>query len=114
MLDVKKQLVTALSEILPTHYELYADSTMALPCITYLESQNSSAIEGDTLGYSNVTYNIKLWGRDLSALMPYAQQIDTKMRDLGYSRNSFNELEANGQICMLMIYQGLGHEYFNN
>ena len=60
MLDVKPQLVSALNEILPTYYELIVDSSIKLPCITYLEMGNSDDLTGDTLGYSNITMNVKI------------------------------------------------------
>lgn len=60
MLDVKPQLVETLNTILPTSYELYVDSSMTLPCITYLEADNSDDLTGDTLGYSNITFNVKV------------------------------------------------------
>lgn len=60
MLDVKPQLVTALNKILPTYYELFVDSKTPLPCITYLEAGNSDNLTGDTLGYSDITFNVKI------------------------------------------------------
>lgn len=114
MLDCKTQLVKSLNTILPTYYELFCDSSTPKPCITYIESQNNTVANGDTLGYSTVGYTIKLWGTDLAILMPYTNQIDTTMRGLGYIRTAYNELTFNGNYELIFTYQGLGLENFNN
>lgn len=45
-------------------------------------------------------------------VMVYAPQIDTTMRNLGYSRIASNELVLGTQICKILTYQGLGLEEF--
>ena len=112
MLDVKKQLVSTLSVILPTYYELIVDSSIKLPCITYIEMDNSDDLTGDTLGYSDITFNVKVWGNSVDDIMVYAPQVDTAMRNLGYSRIASNELILGTQICKILTYQGLGLEQF--
>ena len=112
MLDVKKQLVSTLNKILPTYYELIVDSSTELPCITYLEMDNSDDLTGDTLGYSNITFNVKVWANSVDDAMLYGPQIDTAMRDIGYSRIASNELILGTQICKILTYQGLGIEEF--
>lgn len=113
MLDYRPTLISELEKIgIPVYYELICDSTTETPCITYMESQNSSYLEGDTLGYSNISYYVKLWGNDLSVLAPYAQSISETMRKLGFNRDSFNELWYNQQICMIMLFSATGKEYF--
>ncbi len=112
MLDVKKQLVSALKDILPTYYELIVDSSIKLPCITYLEIDNSDNLTGDTLGYSNLKMNVKIWANNMDDVMTYAPQVDTVMRNLGYSRIASNELIMGTQICKILTYEGLGLEEF--
>ena len=113
MIDAKQQLVTELSKILPTYYELFCDSSTAKPCITYRETNNSENLTGTTLGYSNVRYDIKLWGKRISELSTYEASIDTTMRGIGYRRVAVDELTVNDNIEVIMTYEGLGKEEFN-
>lgn len=53
---ISKDLVSALSTILPTHYELALTSKTKTPCISYMELNNIETDVGDTLGYSRITY----------------------------------------------------------
>lgn len=113
MVDCKKQVVSALENILPCYYELYVDSKTAKPCITYREVQNAARLYGDTLGYSDVQYDIKLWGSLVEELAAYAKQIDDAMRVIGYNRISYTELTSDSEIEIVMTYEGLSKEYFN-
>lgn len=114
MLDYKPTLVEELSKTgLPVYYELICDSDTETPCITYQECANSSYLEGDTLGYSNISYYIKLWGNDLSVLSPYAQSISETMRKLGFERDSYNELWYNQSVCMIFLFSATGYENFD-
>lgn len=110
MLNVKEQLVTALDTILPCYYELYCDSTTETPCITYIETNNYDNVNGDTLSYSNIEYTIKIWGRTVDDISSYSVLVDRKMKELGYTRTSSNELTADDQIVKVMVYVGLGLE----
>ena len=76
MIDYTKSLVEALKTILPTHYELTVKSGTETPCITYQERNNAAQEQGETIGYSRITYTVKVWGYDLEQLNDYAIQID--------------------------------------
>ena len=52
MIDYHKELVAALSTILPTHYEMNLYRGLKTPCISYMETNNYMSETGDTLGYS--------------------------------------------------------------
>lgn len=110
MFNYKTQLVAELNTILPTWYELFADSSTATPCITYTEVENSSAAEGDTLRYSRIAFQLKIWGDDLAALEPYTEQVDTKMKQLGFTRVSFNELWYGNQVALIFRYEATACE----
>ena len=71
MIDYHSNLVAALNTILPTHYELTLHSGLATPCISYMETNNYVDANGDTLGYSKITYQVKVWGNDIEELQPY-------------------------------------------
>ncbi len=113
MIDVSNKIVTKLSTVLPTYYELFVDSSISKPCITYMLNNDYQDLTGDTLGYSRVRYTIKLWGDDLSVLIPKSLLVDSEMRSLGFKRISTNELTSDTQICKILVYEGLGIENFN-
>lgn len=110
MFDAKKQLANTLSKILPTYYELFCDSNTSKPCITYRETNNYQYLLGTTLGYSYVRYDIKLWGKAVGELENYALQIDDALREIGYTRISYDELTVEDNIEFIMTYEGLAHE----
>lgn len=110
MLNYKTDLVAALSTILPTRYELFVDSSTATPCITYMEIDNASTAEGDTLRYSRIAFQIKIWGDDFSVLAPYQLQLDTKMKSLGFTRTAYNELWYDNQVALIYRYEAAAKE----
>ena len=112
MLSDKTTIVSELSKILPTYYELYCDSNTKLPCFTYIENVNEDLYQGDTFGYSNIGYLIKLWATDLVDIDYYSQEADSTMRTLGYKRRSTNELVVGLKICKIMNYTALGLEKY--
>ena len=114
MVNYHKELVSALKTILPTHYELALTSKTKTPCISYQERNNYATEEGNTLGYSIISYTIKVWDNDLQAIQGYVQQIDQALRVLGFKRASSNELYDNqsGMIQKIMTYEALAQEQF--
>ena len=113
MIDYKPILVTQLKTIaLPVYYEMFVDSSTPIPCITYIETQNDSLIEGDKLGYSTLSYQIKVWGNSVATLEEYAAVIDSKMRELGFIRSNANELWIDGLGQKILKYSAIAHEFF--
>lgn len=114
MIDFNKEIVAALNTILPTHYEMTLHAGIETPCISYMERNNSALETGDTLGYSSISYTIKVWGNDIAALQLYAKQIDITMRLLGFKRISSNELYDNQSTMIQKIlgYEALAKEEF--
>ena len=92
MIDFDKQLVSALKTVLPTHHELALTANISVPCISYQERDNADTTTGDTLGYSRVSYTVKVWGNEIKQIKHYAKQIDTVLRSLGFNRVSTGEL----------------------
>ena len=115
MIDYDIQLVSALKTILPTHYELALTSNIATPCISYQERDNADTETGDTLGYSRLSYTIKVWGNDIKAIKQYAQEIDRVLRPLGFTRVSVGELhdKQSAMIQKIMTYEALCLEEYN-
>lgn len=114
MVDYHKDLVAALNTILPTHYELMLTKDTKTPCISYQERNNSVDVSGETVGYSRLSYTVKVWGNDIEQLQNYALQIDNTLRSIGWKRVSCNELaDINStMIQKIMTYEALFKEGF--
>lgn len=114
MIDYSTNLVTALNTILPTHYELFLTSNTKTPCISYQERNNAVDTNGDTLGYSKVSYTIKVWGNDIAVINNYAMQIDNLLRPMGWKRTSIGELKDlnSTMIQKIMTFEALALEVF--
>lgn len=116
MIDYHTRLVSALQEVLPTHYELTLTSGTAVPCISYMELNNYVAANGDTRGFSYVSYQVKVWGHNIGEIQRYALLIDEVLRPLGWKRTSSQELYDNNStmIQKIMTYENLFLEDFDN
>jgi hypothetical protein len=114
MIDLHTQLVSALKAVLPTHYEMALTSKTATPCISYMELNNYAATEptGATLGYSYITYQVKVWGNDIGELQRYAVDVDKALRAIGMKRISSGELYDNNStmIQKILTYEALALE----
>ena len=75
MIDYDKELVAALSTILPTHYEMNLYRGLPTPCISYQERSNVQQESGDTLGYSRLSYTIKVWSKSAKEIQEYALKV---------------------------------------
>ena len=114
MINYSNELVKALNTVLPTHYEMIINSKTPTPCITYMETNNYVAASGDTLGYSRITYQIKVWGNKIADLQKYALEVDEVLRPLGFTRISSRELYDNNStmIQKIMSYEALALEKY--
>lgn len=115
MIDFDKEVVSALNTVLPTHYELALTSKTPTPCISYQERENADTETGDTLGYSRISYTIKVWGNDIKQIKQYAKQIDEVLRPMGFKRMSSGELHdrQSTMIQKILTYEALGLEQYN-
>lgn len=114
MINLHTQMVAALKKILPTHYEMNLHRGLATPCISYMETNNYAAETGDTLGYSRISYQIKVWGNDIATLQSYALEIDDVLRPLGFKRISSGELYDKNSTMLqkILSYEALVLEEF--
>ena len=114
MINYHSNLVTALKTVLPTHYEMILHSGLKTPCISYMEINNYVDSNGDTLGYSRITYQVKVWSDKIDDLQKYALEIDTVLRPLGWKRISSGELYDNQSTMMqkIMTYEALAYETY--
>jgi hypothetical protein len=117
MINYHTELVKALNTILPTHYEMVLHSGLETPCISYMETNNYTTTEpiGATIGYSRITYQVKVWGNNIAELQNYALQIDAVLRPLGFKRISSGELYDNNSTMMqkIMTFEAMALEEFN-
>lgn len=114
MINYHKELVAALNTILPTHYELSLTADTKTPCISYQERNNVDTEVGNTIGYSRISYVVKVWGNNIAELQEYALEIDKALRKLGFKRISSNELydTQSTMIQKVMGYECLAQEEY--
>ena len=114
MVDAHKTVVTALKSVLPCHWELQIDSTTETPCITYLERNNSDTVSGGTIGYSDLSYTIKVWAHTVTELQKYGAKVDTAMRKIGFTRGACYEMyDPNSTMKQkIMTFDAMGVEAF--
>ena len=114
MINYHTELVSALKTILPTHYEMALTSNTKTPCISFMETNNYVSASGDTLGYSKISYQIKVWGNEIAELQKYALEIDKALRPLGFKRISARELyDPNStMIQKIMMFEALASENY--
>ena len=114
MINYHTELVSALRTVLPTHYEMALTSKTQTPCISYQERNNYDAETGDTLGYSRISYTVKVWGNSIAELQQYALEIDCVLRPLGFKRTASGELYDNQStmIQKILTYEALAFENY--
>lgn len=114
MIDYHADLVKALEKVLPTHYEMTLTADTETPCISYMELNNSSSTLGETMEYSNISYQVKVWDIDITEIQKYALMVDDVLRPLGFRRTASVELydRNSAMIQKVMTYEGLGKEDF--
>lgn len=114
MIDYHKEVVETLNKILTTHYEMVLHSGIETPCLSYMEITNYSTETGDTLGYSRLAYQIKVWAHDIEVIQHYALLVDEALRPMGFKRISAQELYDNNStmIQKIMTYEALALESY--
>lgn len=116
MIDFHKEIVKALSTVLPTHYEMALTSNTKTPCYSYMETNNYVVSEplGANTVYSLINYQVKVWGNDIATLQQYAIEADRVLKPLGFKRISSGELYDNNStmIQKILNYEALAIEQF--
>ena len=114
MINYHAELVKALNTILPTHYEMVLTSQTKTPCISYMELNNNVSTDGETRGYSVITYQVKVWSKNIAELQQYALAIDAALRPLGFKRISSGELYDNNSamIQKILTFEALALEEY--
>lgn len=114
MIDFHDDISSALNSVLPTHHELALTSKTATPCISYQERDNADTDTGDTLGYSRISFTVKVWSKSIADLQRYALEIDKVLRPLGFKRVSSNELADRNSLMKqkILAYEALASEHY--
>lgn len=114
MINYHSALVAALDSVLPTHYEMTLTSGTETPCISYMELNNYVSNSGDTIEYSRIKYQVKVWGNSIADIQKYSLMVDAVLRPLGWIRISSGELYDNQStmIQKIMTYECLALEAF--
>lgn len=114
MINYHAELVKALNSVLPTHYEMTLTANTQTPCISYMETNNYVSTNGETLGYSMITYQVKVWGNKIADLQTYALEVDKVLRPLGFKRTSSNELydRNSTMIQKILTYEAMALEEY--
>lgn len=112
MIDYNKEVVSALETVLPTYYELALTSKAQVPCISYQERNNYVVADGNTLGYSNISFTVKVWAHSIAQIQEYVVEVDKAMRAIGFKRTSSNELfdRNSTMIQKILTFEALGLE----
>ena len=114
MIDYNKQLVSILSPILPTHYEMTLHSGLKTPCISYMEVNNYTVADDNYQGYSRLTFHVKVWAKNIAEIQKYSLKVDEALRPHGFRRISSGELYDNNSsmIQKIMTYEVLSFEVY--
>jgi hypothetical protein len=114
MIDFHKEIVASLNTVLPTHYEMTLHSGIETPCLSYMELNNYVSASGTTLGYSYITFQVKVWATDIATIQHYALEVDKVLRPLGLKRTASTELYDNNSamIQKILSYEALGLEEY--
>ena len=114
MIDFHKELVASLNTVLPTHYEMTLHSGIETPCISYMELNNYVSTSGTTLGYSYITYQVKVWATDIATIQRYVLEIDRVLRPLGLKRIASSELydHNSSMIQKILTFEATGLEEY--
>ena len=114
MNDYSSLLVSVLKQILPTYNEFTLTAKTKTPCISYMLNNNYEIAIGDTMGYSAISYTVKIWGHDLAMLNEYCAEIDRRLKPIGFKRNGTNMLSDKNStmIQIIMDYEALASENY--
>ena len=112
MIDFSKEVKAALSAVLPTYHEMILTADSETPCFSYMERNNYVSEHGDTIGYSVISYQVKVWAYEIATIQKYAIAADKALRPLGFKRTSSGELYDinSAMIQKIMVYEALAKE----
>lgn len=102
-----RQLLMEAANGVEVYYEAFAEKE-ATPCISYMEASNISSAIGNTLKYSEVVFQVKVWAETIDELITITENIDNKLEENGFKRASCFETTDNGLLVKIMKYSAIG------
>ena len=114
MIDFHSEINSALNSVLPTHHELALTGKETVPCLSYQERNNADEQTGTTLGYSRISFTVKVWSTSIAELQAYSLEVDTALRPLGFKRISSTELADRNSLMKqkILTYEALASENY--
>lgn len=114
MVDYHSNLVSALKTVLPTHYEMTLTSNTQVPCISYMEMNNYVIADSENIGYSRISYQVKVWATTIAEIQRYSLEVDKALRAIGFMRVSSGELydRNSSMIQKIMTYEAMSLEKY--
>ena len=114
MIDFHDEVFSALNNVLPTHHELALIGKEATPCYSYQERNNADDATGTTLGYSRISFTVKVWSTSIADLQTYSLEADKVLRPLGFKRISSGELADRNSLMKqkILTYEALASENY--
>jgi len=110
VIDIKQSLVTAIKSAtdLNVYYEVFKKE-VDLPAITYKEIENCDLVVGDTIEYSTLRFEIKIWSYSMDEIILTSKAIDIALKAIGFSRYSSFETNYQTQIIKVLRYVATGY-----
>ena len=112
MLDVTKEMIEKLDEILPTYKET-SNQKLDVPVITYFLYNDPQQETGDTQIYSTIFWVVKVWDTNMENMMANTLLVDDAMRSLGYKRVNINQMDDGTLLSNVLTYSGKAKEFLN-
>lgn len=80
------------------------------PCLTYFEVSNIDRLEGDNLGYSDLAFQVKVWGKTLAETSEWAVKVDKIMKSLGFRRTFSLDTREEELQSKILRYNAIAFE----
>ena len=110
MIDIKQDLVALLKTA--TSWDVYYSSFYkpgTLPAITYIELDNADLYNGDTVDYSTLRYEIKVYAGTMADMVSKSAAIDAAMKVEGWSRYMSMETSDEYGFIKVLRYVAIGY-----
>lgn len=111
MVDINTELVATIEAAtsLPVYFELMTQEREEA-AITYRTIDNSDLLLGDTLEYSVLRFEIKIWSRHLSTNMTAFAAMDEALKAMGFTRYFAEDRTFNSQFITITRYVATGYK----
>jgi hypothetical protein len=110
MINYKKEFVEILQIAgVPVFYELFIRPEH-IPSISYSEYNNIETLSGDTLFYSSLGFQVKVWARTIQEVASIAGIIDDELRSAGFRREFYGEYNDGNKPVAVIRYIATGYK----